>query len=138
MKPDPESIRKILLNARQAMQRGDRQAARSWAEQAVALDPDSEEPWLFLAALSSPHASVKYLERALKLNPHSQRARKGMHWAVERLRHEQVALSSEKHTPPRSEQVETREGGTQFLGIHAGVDLAKGRAREPAGDQVRD
>ena len=69
MKPDPESARKILLNAQQAMQRGDRQAARRWAEQAVALAPDSEEPWLFLAALASPRASVNYLERALKINP---------------------------------------------------------------------
>ena len=56
------------------MQQGDRQAARGWAEQAVALDPDSEEPWLFLAALASPRDSVKYLERALKINPSSQRA----------------------------------------------------------------
>ncbi len=69
MKPDPESARKTLLNAQQAMQRGDRQAARGWAEQAVALAPDFEEPWLFLAALASPRDSVKYLERALKINP---------------------------------------------------------------------
>jgi lipoprotein-anchoring transpeptidase ErfK/SrfK len=109
MKPDPESVRKILLNAKQAMQRGDRQAARSWAEQAVSLDPDSEEPWLFLAALSSPRASVEYLERALKINPHSQRARKGMHWAVERLRHEQMAPSSEQQIPARRGQRVTPE-----------------------------
>lgn len=106
MKPDPEFARKSLLNAQQAMQRGDRQAARRLAEQAVALDPDSEEPWLFLAALASPRASVNYLERALKINPHSQRARKGMHWAVERLRREQAEQSSKRETPPRRKLVE--------------------------------
>ncbi|MGA2490953.1 MAG: L,D-transpeptidase family protein [Anaerolineales bacterium] len=96
MKPDPESVRKILLNAQQAMQHGNRKAARRWAEQAVALDPYSEGPWLFLAALASPRASVNYLEQALKINPDSQRARKGMQWAVERLRQEQEEQSSKR------------------------------------------
>ena len=104
MSPDPESIRKILLNARQAMQQGDQQAALGWARQAVALDPDSEEPWLFLAALSSPRASVNYLERALKINPQSQRARKGMHWAAVRLRKEQPVNSSRHETLPSPAQ----------------------------------
>jgi lipoprotein-anchoring transpeptidase ErfK/SrfK len=104
MRPDPESVRRILLNARQAMQRGDHQAARDWAEQAVALSPDSEEPWLFLAALASPRASVNFLERALKINPQSQRARKGMHWAVQRLRHEQAGKSIKGKTPLLREQ----------------------------------
>jgi lipoprotein-anchoring transpeptidase ErfK/SrfK len=106
MKSDPESVRKTLLNAQQAMQRGDRQAARRWAEIAVELAPEYEESWLILAALASPRASVKYLEQALKINPQSQRARKGIHWAVERLRHEQEGRSSRKPTPLLRKQVE--------------------------------
>jgi lipoprotein-anchoring transpeptidase ErfK/SrfK len=39
-----------------------------------------------LAALASPKASVAYLNRALEINPGSERARQGMHWAVKRLR----------------------------------------------------
>jgi lipoprotein-anchoring transpeptidase ErfK/SrfK len=109
VKPDPESARKNLLNAQHAMQRGDRQAARGWAEQAVALDPDSEEPWLFLAALASPRDSVKYLERALKINPRSQRARKGMHWAVERLRREQAERSAKQRKTSLQKPVENPE-----------------------------
>ena len=100
MNLDPESLRTILLNAQQAMQRGDRTAARGWAEQAVAQAPDSEEPWLFLAALSSPRASIEYLARALKINPNSPRARKGMHWAVERLRREQASHRSKIQLAP--------------------------------------
>jgi len=88
MKTDPESAQQALLNAQRAGQRGDRQAARRWAEKAVALCPDLEEPWLILAAVASPRASIAYLERALRINPHSERARKGMHWAVGRLRKE--------------------------------------------------
>ncbi len=88
MKTDPESAQQALLNARRAVQQGDRQAARRWAERSAALCPNLEEPWLILAAVGSPRASVAYLERALRINPHSERARKGMHWAVNRLRKE--------------------------------------------------
>ncbi len=90
MKPDSEAFRTALLHAQQALQRGDRRAARRWAEKAVTLAPDSEEPWLILAAVASPRASVNYLEQALRINPQSQRAHNGMQWAVERLRREQL------------------------------------------------
>ena len=82
MKPDQEAFREILLNAQQALQRGERHTARRWAERAVELDPDSEEAWLILAAVASPRASINYLEQALKINPNSQRAQKGMQWAL--------------------------------------------------------
>jgi lipoprotein-anchoring transpeptidase ErfK/SrfK len=100
MNPDLEAYRQFLLNASQAMQHGDRQAARSWAEKAAAAAPDKEDPWLFLAALSSPRASIAYLERALKINPQSERARKGMHWAASRLRKEKAADSFNVQTRP--------------------------------------
>ena len=89
MKPDPEVLRRILLNAHQALQRGERHSARRWAERAVELVPDSEDAWLILAAVASPRASINYLEQALKINPNSQRAQKGMQWALERLRAQQ-------------------------------------------------
>ena len=89
MKINEEDFRKILLNAQHALQLGDRLAARRWAEMAVELGPDSEEAWLTLAAVASPRASINYLEQALKINPQSQRAQKGMHWAKERLLGEQ-------------------------------------------------
>lgn len=38
-----------------------------------------------MAALASPHASVAFFEEALKINPHSERARKGLAEAIERL-----------------------------------------------------
>ncbi len=122
MSPDPESVRKILLKARQAMQQGDQQAALGWAKQAAALDPDSEEPWLFLAALSSPRASVNYLERALKINPQSQRARKGMHWAAKRLRNEQLVRSARKETLPSPQH-----GGIPGTGVLPPKPLARRR-----------
>src|SRR5512136_1186510 len=100
MKPELETSHQFFLKAQQALQHGDRQAGRRWAEQAVATAPDSEEAWLILAAIASPRASVRYLDQALKINPHSRRARKGMHWAVERLRHAKPKSPAVGHTQP--------------------------------------
>ncbi len=101
MKIDPRSAQQALLNARQAMGQGDHQAARRWARTAASLRPDLEEPWLFLAAVGSPRASVEYLERALRINPHSERARRGMQWAVDRLQKETEQLKSANIPPER-------------------------------------
>jgi lipoprotein-anchoring transpeptidase ErfK/SrfK len=72
--------------AMQALRRKDRREARRLAEQAVHLDPRLEEGWLVLAAVASPEASLFYLRKALEVNPGSAKARKGMHWAAQRLR----------------------------------------------------
>ena len=133
MNPDPDLARKTLLEAQQAMQRGDRKAARVYAEQAVALAPDSEDPWLTLAALSSPRASVEYLERALKINPHSPRARKGMHWAIERLRREQAAHGSKTLGIPTSGPAKEAETAiiTQPVAARSALSEPKTQPRHP-------
>jgi lipoprotein-anchoring transpeptidase ErfK/SrfK len=81
-----QSAYECIRLARNAQQHGDKRAARRYAEEAVRLAPEIEEAWLMLAAVASPRASVVYLERALKINPDSERAHKGMRWAVARLR----------------------------------------------------
>jgi hypothetical protein len=86
MTAGPGSAQKAIRQAYQALQKGDRRAARQWAERAAALDPEREEPWLLLAAVASPQASLAYLRRALEINPNSQTARRGMHWAIQRMR----------------------------------------------------
>ena len=107
MKPDPVAARQVLSNAQRALQAGDRKTARRMAEQAAALAPGLEDPWLILAALASPRASVAYLQQALKINPHSERARKGMHWAAERLRHVHV---TEETQPQHVRRPNPRQG----------------------------
>ncbi len=99
MKSDPEAIRLAILNIRQAMQRGDRQSARRLARLVAVLEPDSEEPWLYLAAIASPRASIYYLGQALKNNPDSLRALKGMEWAEARLKRDQPEKTSQETTP---------------------------------------
>ncbi len=89
-----EAAREAVQMARQALQRGDRGAVRRLAGQAASLAPELEDPWLLLAAVASPRASVAYLQHALQLNPASQRARLGMHWAADRLRQAEAATLS--------------------------------------------
>lgn len=72
-----------------ALQSGDKHNARRWAVFAVQAAPGLEEAWLILAACSTPRASLAYLQRALEINPASQRARQGIHWARKRLVAEQ-------------------------------------------------
>lgn len=77
-----------LVQARNALKRGDSFKARRWAERAVELAPEREEPWLYMAVVAHPRASLAYLEHALQINPQSRSAQRGRHWAIQRLRKE--------------------------------------------------
>jgi len=88
-----------VQNAREALRVGDRKTTRHWAELAASLAPDTEEPWLLLAAVASPQASLGYLKRALQVNPNSARAHKGMKWAVQRLQSAPVDQTQPTRTP---------------------------------------
>lgn len=94
MTEESSTAHNLLVDAQRALRQGNRQVARSLAQQAAILTPDREEPWLILAAISNPRASLAYLERALEINPQSTVARQGMHWAIQRWR------SSQAGTPP--------------------------------------
>lgn len=88
MSSDPDPAERAIQQSYRALRSGDRQAARSWAEQAAELAPQREDPWLILAALAAPAESLTYLKHALEINPSSTAAREGIHWAVQRLRNQ--------------------------------------------------
>lgn len=90
-------VKLALVNARVALQNNNRMEARRWAAHAAKLAPDSEEAWLILGAVSNPAASVAYIQRALEINPHSERAVKGMQWALQRLQSQPISVE-----PPRT------------------------------------
>jgi lipoprotein-anchoring transpeptidase ErfK/SrfK len=98
--PLPESAFEILKSAKEALKKGDLHAARRLAHQAVKLAPYHEEPWLYLASVSSPKASISYLKKALEINPDSRQAKKGMHWAIQRFRNSDRAKKPKKHQLP--------------------------------------
>jgi len=79
-------LQHALEQTRQAIRSKDARAVRFWAGKAASLAPNLEDPWLYLAAVATPRASLYYLNRALQINPKSQRARQGIHWAIERQR----------------------------------------------------
>jgi lipoprotein-anchoring transpeptidase ErfK/SrfK len=137
MSSDPEIIRRIILEAFQAMQRGDRQTARRLAENACKQAPDSEEPWLILAALSGPQTSVKYLERALRINPKSERARKGMHWAAERLRHERPVETYKREVLPARKQKDVHPA-SEVTQKNVAVSAITEPKTQPRRQQIRD
>ncbi len=82
---DPLGARLAVQNAQFALQKKQTVEARRLAMEAIHLDPTFEDPWLILASLSSPRACVVYLQHALEINPQSERATRGMQWALERL-----------------------------------------------------
>ena len=99
----PSQARQFVSQALQALQRNDYPKARLLAAEAAQLAPETEEPWLILAAVSEPKESLRYFNRALQANPASQRARQGIHWAVKRLRSNQsstVKIPSVEETGP--------------------------------------
>jgi len=90
MNPDLKLAEDALIKSQQFLRAGDKLTARRWAEKAAAIIPNHEEPWLLLAACASSKASISYLKKALKINPRSVRARKGMHWAIKRYRADNI------------------------------------------------
>lgn len=84
----PLQFKFILGKAYQALQQRQPLEARRLAYQALRIDPQREEPWLILAAISQPKASKAYLLQALRINPQSVQAQQGLVWAEERLAEE--------------------------------------------------
>lgn len=82
-------IKLALVNAQKALQQQNKMEARHWALNAIKLAPENEDAWLILAAISSPVASVDYLQKVLRINPNNGRAAKGMEWALKRLAEDQ-------------------------------------------------
>jgi lipoprotein-anchoring transpeptidase ErfK/SrfK len=80
-----QDARTAIQRARQALSKDDRRQAREWAERASKLAPQLEEPWLILAAVAGPRLGLKYIQRALQVNPNSPNARRGMEWAMRHL-----------------------------------------------------
>ncbi len=77
--------RRVVALAREALKKGSMTEARQLAERAAELAPQSEDPWLILAAVVSPRESMEYIRKALEANPDSPRAKKGMEWAMQKL-----------------------------------------------------
>ena len=95
-----DSAKFALKHARLAYKSGNIPESRYWAQRAVTLAPDNEETWLWLAAVSSPRASIVYISNALEINPKSRSSRKAMHWAIQRMRNADPVLYHRRIVDP--------------------------------------
>ncbi len=89
-----------LAAARQALAEKNAGDALRNATRASQLDPDLEEAWVIMAALSEPEKSITYLKRALEINPESEKAREGMRWAVKQLKRKQQTAGKSSASQP--------------------------------------
>ena len=109
-----EKARLALEKAQDALLKKDANEAFKYAKTAVALNQKLEEAWLILASVSNPKDSVEFLNRALEINPNSQKARKGMRWAASRLRKIQQqdthgkSKTPQKHIPKKKSNEKVR------------------------------
>jgi lipoprotein-anchoring transpeptidase ErfK/SrfK len=76
--PARSPLQQAVSEGCEALARKDRHSARACALRAVALDPQSEEAWLLLAALASPRKRRPYLDHLLRIHPESRAGRRAM------------------------------------------------------------
>jgi hypothetical protein len=100
MTTDPADSRTLIQNALEALKRGDKVTAQNLARQAAEQAPEIEQPWLILAALSSPAESLEYARKALQINPESKPARQAWDWALRRLPAQPPAAEAERPPEP--------------------------------------
>lgn len=114
----PAEAQVLLQKAREALRQNDLMQARILAQQAARIVPDSEDPWLILAAASDPEQSVAYIKRALDINPNSPRAERGMQWALRRV---PQAASSSRAAADRVSATPTARSGSSVRRWALGV-----------------
>ena len=83
--------REYIAKAREALQRGDKESARQLGRRAARIAPEMEDAWLVLTASEpNPQKAIAYARQALKINPKSLGARRGLEWALIRVKQTQT------------------------------------------------
>jgi oligopeptide transport system permease protein len=82
---DQRAARESLKAAKQALREGATRQARKHAREAVRYDPYSEDGWLILAGLAEGQAGLAYAQRALEINPSSEKASRAVTWFSQQI-----------------------------------------------------
>ncbi|HLO14686.1 MAG TPA: L,D-transpeptidase [Anaerolineales bacterium] len=98
MNPNSLQAHEYIVQARAALQRGDKEAAWKLGCQASLAAPRMEEAWLILAA-SDPNAqhALAYARRALEVNPNSPRAHRAIAWVNARHSHRESISETQRN-----------------------------------------
>lgn len=79
--PDQTRHDALLAEGRDAVLAGDKARAQALLQQALTIDPHSEEAWLWLSGTYTEPADMRAcLEHVLAINPHNEHAREGLAW----------------------------------------------------------
>jgi len=126
-----------------AAQAGRRAEALRLFRQALALDPNNFEAWLWRGGLAAdPSEALSCLQRAVALQPQDERARQGLAWAQQRLAADERARGEKPAAPAPQAAAATSpaamaapgEGGSPDSRF--GVSWREGRATREAGRPV--
>jgi lipoprotein-anchoring transpeptidase ErfK/SrfK len=91
----------LIIQARDALRRGDKETAHRLGEQAALQNPGSEDAWLILTATDpNPEDALAYAQQALEIDPTSARALKAVEWAIARLHQTQTGTATTGEAPP--------------------------------------
>jgi len=110
---NPERAQMALETAKKALKKKEARLANRFARKAAFFDPGLEEAWLIIASTSSLRRSIRYIKRALEINPQSQRARRGLSRALKEIRKEENSGIS---SPGSSVLPENNENQNPVLG----------------------
>lgn len=102
---DNKKIAYVYLDhAQKALRAGNGSLAKEYCDLAESTAPDLEEVWLLKATLSDPADSIVYIQKALEINPASERAKKGLVWAQQRLGVLGLATTNEENSQIASDE----------------------------------
>ncbi len=85
MSDHPGNVSSLLQQANAALSANQTDQARLLARQAAELDPNNEDCWLLLAAVSSPQAAIVYLKKVLQINPDNRKAQAQLQQVLEEV-----------------------------------------------------
>ena len=104
MNPTFDEAQDNIINARAALRRGDKDAARDLAEKAVLMNAELVDAWLVLVAADrNPEDALAYAQKALELDPANPRSQKAVQWAMAQLRNAQAGNLNQVAAPARDE-----------------------------------
>lgn len=95
------SISDLLTRGKQAAMSGQRDLAREMLAHVVYLQPTNAEGWLWLSGVVAQPEQVRYcLERTLRIDPHNERAKRGMEWLNDRQKEIDEARAAAERVKP--------------------------------------
>lgn len=95
------SITDLLTRGKQAAMSGQRDLAREMLAYVVYLEPANADGWLWLSGVVDSPEQVRYcLDRTLRIEPHNQRALRGLEWLDARQREIDEAREAAERVKP--------------------------------------